>query len=129
MIENELQIVNYYSKVIILFFKTQQNCSPNAKLPPLRNPKSKIIMKTIQNKQKKQNVAAQSQNAASSRQRQNTPDVAEKYQFLSAESNNEDSFLTNASDNEPVLVPIKPDKQPVNPKMQRSTSSSILEKQ
>lgn len=125
--------------------------SPNAKLPPLRNPKSKIIMKTIQNKKKEQQKhqeqqQQQQQLQAMSSKSQQIRLESEKSQFLtsnaagsSVEEHHPNQPLNSAPTNNSLEADIVKQKKagehqetrqrPVNPKMQRSTSSSILEKQ
>jgi hypothetical protein len=97
-------------------------------------------MKTIQNRQKKhQNAISSTPPQTSHKHQPDTPEAtsntAEKFQFLTtaATSNNEGNFLINAIEStteKPLTSPNKNEsKQQANPKMQRSTSSSILEKQ
>ena len=80
---------------------SQPNVSPNAKLPPLRNLKTKLIIKNMQTKQK-----------------------IGKTQFLSA-NNTDESLVSSAVENDSKVE----EKVETNHKMQRSCSSSVLEKQ
>ena len=82
---------------------------PNAKLPPLRNPKSKIIMKNMQNKQQKQSIENQQKALKSSNLSLN-------------QDPNPEIPANTPNTSQPSL-----DKTITN-KIQRSSSSSVLEK-
>jgi hypothetical protein len=104
-------------------------CSPNAKLPPLRNPKSKLIMKNMQNKQKQQiESAGQPQPNGTG-----TVDTAARLSS-SAKTNsaiNQDAPQTNeaiASAVDSANEDLQEKSNVSSGRIQRSSSSSVLEK-
>ena len=108
---------------------TNQSSSPNAKLPPIRHPKSKLIMKNIQNKQHQQ----QQQQHQQQQQMQLQPAVSTESNISNnQEANNiimnslENDFETKNLVNQPSDE--KSSEKDVNSKIQRSSSSSVLEK-
>jgi hypothetical protein len=102
--------------------------SPNAKLPPIRHPKSKLIIKNMQNKQQKQqetqkpvaSIKPSSSNTSLNQevlnQAASTSDPCTKERTASATGESESKIQQQQQD-----------KQSAN-KIQRSSSSSILEK-
>ena len=93
---------------------SNQSSSPNAKLPPIRHPKSKLIMKNIQNKQ--QQIISQQSVPTESNINQEAGNL-----IINALEN---EFETKALSNQDEKLL---EKEP-NSKIQRSSSSSILEK-
>ncbi len=96
-----------------------QSSSPNAKLPPIRHPKSKLIMKNIQNKQQQQ---MQLQQAVSTESNINGNHEANNIILNALENEFEVKNLSNQQSDE------KSSEKDVNSKIQRSSSSSVLEK-
>ena len=97
---------------------TLSSQSPNAKLPPIRHPKSKLIMKNMQNKQQKQqDIQKQTPIKPSSSN-------SSLNQEIITTQNTNDKVLADSADAEKRLL----DNKTINSKIQRSSSSSVLEK-
>jgi oligoendopeptidase F len=118
--------------------------SPNSKLPPLRNPKSKLIMKAFQSKQNQEQLVVQQQSLANQKFNQTTDTNSTN---KSASNNNDSQSVTvdpmsnlskNVTQAEETVFSVNNDtnshqndenKQTANIKIQRSiSSSSVLER-
>jgi hypothetical protein len=116
--------------------------SPNAKLPPIRNPKTKLIMKNLQNKQQKQ-LEQQQQQQQQQQSIEQMNSIQNQLIAASKASNgslNQDSPPTSqtAGANQSSQPDLKQaaasakvnsaENASLNNKIQRSSSSSVLEK-
>ena len=109
-------------------------CSPNAKLPPLRHPKSKLIIKNMQNKQKQieseqlHQQQQKQQNEIESQPKQPSSSKPTTCNLSSDEQLAANVCIAAESANEEARE--KPNGANVNTgsRIQRSSSSSVLEK-
>jgi hypothetical protein len=106
-------------------------CSPNAKLPPLRNPKSKLIMKNMQIKQSKQaeNSNNPQQSSVTTTPTDNTGRLSTSAKTSSTiNSELSSSALTNSATAAVESANEEAQEKTGSGRIQRSSSSSVLEK-
>ena len=100
----------------------QNSSSPNAKLPPIRHPKSKLILKNMQNKQQIQQLqhahSVESNSTVINSNNNATNREEASNLIINALENEYDSTKSNSN----------PQSEEISSKIQRSSSSSVLEK-
>lgn len=130
--DKEADLKQQESILIDALDSKHNTCSPNAKLPPLRNPKSKLIMKNMQIKQKQQQLTDNGQNNTVGNAASDIGRLSSSARTSSAINPDSSSGSINAAAGQAVESAGEDGQEKStgngSGRIQRSSSSSVLEK-